>query len=72
MWQEHVECVSEEVLAARGKLVKADAKIDVVGDAEGVWLLFGACPWIVGSIYPLTSQFLSPSFRFEYEGRGSH
>lgn len=34
-WQEHVECVFEEVLAARGKLVRTDAKIDVVGVAEG-------------------------------------
>ncbi|OJJ84722.1 uncharacterized protein ASPGLDRAFT_46621 [Aspergillus glaucus CBS 516.65] len=32
------------------------------GWPRGVWLLFGTCPWIVGSIYPLTSQFLSPSF----------
>lgn len=34
-WQTHVECVFEEVLSARGKLVRDDAKIDVVGMAEG-------------------------------------
>lgn len=34
-WQDHVECVFDEILAARGKLVRADAKIDVVGIAEG-------------------------------------
>lgn len=34
-WQEHVECVFEEVLAARGKLVRADAKIAVIGVAKG-------------------------------------
>lgn len=34
-WQEHVECVFREILAARGKLVRADAKIDIVGVTEG-------------------------------------
>jgi len=34
-WQEHVECVFGEILAARGRLVRADAKIDIVGVAEG-------------------------------------
>lgn len=34
-WQEHIECVFEEVLAARGRLVREDAKIDVIGVAEG-------------------------------------
>lgn len=34
-WQEHVECVFEDVLAARGRLARDDAKIDVIGLAEG-------------------------------------
>lgn len=34
-WQEHVECVFEDVLAARGRLVREDAKIDVIGVTEG-------------------------------------
>lgn len=34
-WQEHVECVFEEVLADRGRLVRSDARIDVIGVAEG-------------------------------------
>jgi hypothetical protein len=34
-WQEHVECVFEQVLAARGKFLKEDAKIDIIGLAEG-------------------------------------
>ncbi|KAI9929242.1 hypothetical protein ASPWEDRAFT_103510 [Aspergillus wentii DTO 134E9] len=34
-WQEHVDCVFDEILGARGKLVKADAKIDIIGLAEG-------------------------------------
>ncbi|RJE17419.1 hypothetical protein PHISCL_10244, partial [Aspergillus sclerotialis] len=34
-WQEHVECVFEDILSSRGKLVRADAEIDVIGLAEG-------------------------------------
>jgi hypothetical protein len=34
-WQEHVECVFEDVLAARGRLISEDAKIDIIGVAEG-------------------------------------
>lgn len=34
-WQEHVECVFEDVLAARGRLVREDTRIDVIGLAEG-------------------------------------
>lgn len=34
-WQEHVESVFEEVLAARGRLVREDAKIDIIGISEG-------------------------------------
>lgn len=34
-WQEHVECVFEDVLAARGQMVSEDAKIDIIGVAEG-------------------------------------
>ncbi|OJJ78636.1 uncharacterized protein ASPGLDRAFT_182350 [Aspergillus glaucus CBS 516.65] len=34
-WQEHVESVFEEVLAARGRLVREDAEIDIIGISEG-------------------------------------
>ncbi|RMJ27394.1 hypothetical protein PHISP_01710 [Aspergillus sp. HF37] len=34
-WQDHVECVFEDVLAARGRLVRGDARIAVIGLAEG-------------------------------------
>lgn len=34
-WQEHVECVFEDVLSPRGRLIRADAEIDVIGLAEG-------------------------------------
>ena len=34
-WQEHVDCVFEDILSARGRLVRQDAKIDVIGLAEG-------------------------------------
>lgn len=34
-WQEHVSSVFEGIFAARGQLVRSDAKIDVIGLAEG-------------------------------------
>lgn len=34
-WQEHIQYVFEEILAARGRLVRADAKIGVVGLDDG-------------------------------------
>ncbi|KAL5043533.1 hypothetical protein BDW71DRAFT_119048 [Aspergillus fruticulosus] len=34
-WQEHVNSVFEGILAARGRLVRRDAMIDVIGAAEG-------------------------------------
>ncbi|PYI07261.1 hypothetical protein BO78DRAFT_429075 [Aspergillus sclerotiicarbonarius CBS 121057] len=34
-WQEHVNCVFDEILAARGRLVRADAKIGVIGLVDG-------------------------------------
>lgn len=34
-WQEHVGSVFDGILAARGQLVRHDAKIDVIGLAEG-------------------------------------
>ncbi|KAL2223180.1 Arb2 domain-containing protein [Thermoascus aurantiacus ATCC 26904] len=34
-WQEHVECVFEEILAARGRFLREDAKIDIIGLVEG-------------------------------------
>lgn len=34
-WQEHVVSVFEEVLAARGRLVREDAGIDIIGISEG-------------------------------------
>ncbi|EAW11558.1 uncharacterized protein ACLA_092560 [Aspergillus clavatus NRRL 1] len=34
-WQEHVACVFDEILAARGRFVGEDAKIDIIGLAEG-------------------------------------
>ena len=54
-WQKHVECVFEEVLSARGKLVRSDAKIDVVGMAEGalgaVQYLANECKYSEPSCY---------------------
>lgn len=34
-WQEHVESVFNEILAARGRLVHKDAKIDIIGLVDG-------------------------------------
>ncbi|RDW72311.1 uncharacterized protein DSM5745_07483 [Aspergillus mulundensis] len=34
-WQEHVDSVFEGIFAARGRLVRRDAKIDVIGVSEG-------------------------------------
>lgn len=34
-WQEHVSSVFEGIFTARGQLVRSDAKIDVIGLAEG-------------------------------------
>ncbi|KAL4872378.1 Arb2 domain-containing protein [Aspergillus spectabilis] len=34
-WQEHVESVFDGIFATRGQLVRADARIDVIGAAEG-------------------------------------
>jgi hypothetical protein len=34
-WEEHIACVFNEILADRGRLVRADAKIDIVGLADG-------------------------------------
>lgn len=34
-WQEHIACVFEDVLSQRGRFVRDDAVIDVVGVAEG-------------------------------------
>ncbi|KAE8418673.1 Arb2 domain-containing protein [Aspergillus pseudocaelatus] len=34
-WEDHVSCVFNEILADRGRLVRHDAKINVVGIAEG-------------------------------------
>lgn len=34
-WEEHVEYIFDEVLSNRGRLVKDDARIDVIGVAEG-------------------------------------
>lgn len=34
-WQEHVECVFEEVLATRGQMIREDAKIDIIAVSEG-------------------------------------
>ncbi|KAL4926827.1 uncharacterized protein BDV17DRAFT_299410 [Aspergillus undulatus] len=34
-WQEHVDSVFEELLDARGRLIRNDARIDVIGAAEG-------------------------------------
>lgn len=54
-WQDHVECVFDEILAARGKFVRADAKIDVVGIAEGG----------LGAVRYLRSECMLPSFPHE-------
>ncbi|GIJ99333.1 hypothetical protein Aspvir_001463 [Aspergillus viridinutans] len=34
-WQEHVACVFDEILSARGRLVREDVKIDIIGLSEG-------------------------------------
>ncbi|KAI9373278.1 Arb2 domain-containing protein [Aspergillus egyptiacus] len=34
-WQEHVNSVFDSILSARGRLVRNDAKIDIIGLAEG-------------------------------------
>ncbi|GAB1209905.1 hypothetical protein APSETT445_008693 [Aspergillus pseudonomiae] len=34
-WEDHVACVFDEILADRGRLVRHDAKINIVGIAEG-------------------------------------
>ncbi|CBF77154.1 predicted protein [Aspergillus nidulans FGSC A4] len=34
-WQEHVNSVFEGILAARGRLVRRDAKIEIIGASEG-------------------------------------
>lgn len=52
-WQEHVESVFEEVLAARGRLVREDAKIDIIGISEGG----------LGAIRYLASDCTSPHTR---------
>ncbi|KKK18310.1 hypothetical protein ARAM_001616 [Aspergillus rambellii] len=50
-WQEHVGCVFNEVLAARGKFVRKDIKIDVIGLAEGglgaIRYLANNCKWFL-------------------------
>lgn len=50
-WQDHVECVFEEVLAAKGRLVREDARIDVIGVSEGG----------LGAVRYLASDCSSPS-----------
>jgi hypothetical protein len=59
-WQEHVECVFEDVLAARGRLVREDARIDVIGLAEGG---LGAVRYLGENC---TSVPLLPSFPLTY------
>ncbi|KAE8147547.1 Arb2 domain-containing protein [Aspergillus avenaceus] len=34
-WEEHIMCVFDEILASRGHLVRKDAKVDVIGVADG-------------------------------------
>ncbi|KAE8373538.1 Arb2 domain-containing protein [Aspergillus bertholletiae] len=34
-WEDHIACVFNEILADRGRLVRQDAKINIVGIAEG-------------------------------------
>ncbi|KAF7585664.1 hypothetical protein BBP40_010345 [Aspergillus hancockii] len=34
-WEEHIACVFNQILADRGRLVRADAKINIVGLADG-------------------------------------
>ncbi|GFF49514.1 isoform 3 of protein FAM172A [Aspergillus udagawae] len=34
-WQEHVACIFEDILSARGRLVREDVKIDIIGLSEG-------------------------------------
>ncbi|KAL4819332.1 Arb2 domain-containing protein [Aspergillus spinulosporus] len=34
-WQEHVDSVFESIFAARGRLVRRDAKIEIIGASEG-------------------------------------
>jgi hypothetical protein len=48
-WQEHVNSVFEGILAARGRLVRRDAKIEIIGASEGglgaVRYLVRNCMW---------------------------
>lgn len=34
-WQEHVECVFNDILASQGKVLTRDAKVDIIGVAKG-------------------------------------
>lgn len=34
-WQEHIDCVFDDLLSSRGKLLHPDARIDIIGVAEG-------------------------------------
>ncbi|KAL4895564.1 hypothetical protein BDV59DRAFT_174147 [Aspergillus ambiguus] len=34
-WQSHIRSVFNEILASRGRLVREDARIDIIGLAEG-------------------------------------
>jgi hypothetical protein len=34
-WEEHVQCVFEDVLKARGQLLSENVKVDIIGLAEG-------------------------------------
>lgn len=51
-WQEHVNCVFEDILAARGNVVRQVVKIDVIGLAEGG----------LGTIRYLSDNCMSPQF----------
>lgn len=65
-WQEHVEYVFEEVLAARGRFLREGAKIDIIGLVEGglgaVRYLASNCKLYGSFHFPYDSGFCYFSF----------
>ncbi|KAH8692987.1 Arb2 domain-containing protein [Talaromyces proteolyticus] len=62
---EHVQCVFEGILAARGQMVDADAKIDVVGVAEGAdgVIKYLAKNWVKWNQHISAMCFAEPHYR---------
>jgi hypothetical protein len=83
-WQEHIKYVFEEVLAARGRLLRDDAKISIIGLAEGgsgaLRYLASHCKLFHRVVYRLSLTFPYPAvleilfypvvdLSFPYQGR---